>query len=324
MQNTNCKDNEIKKNVTNVHKTQKKATYLDDYPEWDYVKSDVVVGIPIIKNGNLCGPIHINKLQLVIRETCAFDSILQIVMCAFASHCTYKTAMMNTDNPLLLLAQDILQAGKLYAKHYTMRGQILSDVTFFERTKYSRHISMLNTNSNVAHLAEHLFRTIPSCTKTKICNDCKNSNVRQLPVVYIDVDIILRSGLSHIQRSIEEAASTQGTCTTCNKICIENIEYGSQIMIDLSILTDDQYIQSNNIEKQIYRISDVQSNLRINNKTYLLAGIISYKQYTKTGHYAAYTNNTNRWYKYDDMHKNKSNVKVEEIVTPHLIMYVQT
>lgn len=329
-QNTEDKNDEIKeqKPVTNIFKKQKKATYLNDYPEWDHVKSDTVVGIPLVKNGNLCRSVHINKLNLVVRDTCAFDSILQIVMCALASNCTYKSAMVNIDNRLLCLAQDILRQGKLNTKHYKMRGQILSEISIFEITKYSAQISALNANSNVAHLAEYLFRTIPSCIKIKSCDYCDKSNVRQLPLVNIDVNIILRNGLINIQQSIEEAVLMRGTCGTCKRTCTEATEYGSHIIIDTSILTDDNYLHDNNIEKHIYRIEDVQSNININDKTYLLVDIISYQQYVckrqinQTGHYVAYIINNNNWYKYDDINTRRQTVKVEEIITPHLIMYL--
>lgn len=82
--------------ITNLKKleyfTQRKskATYLDDYPDWNHTKSDHTVGIPILKNGSLCKTICIKNVYFIIRETCAFDSILQIAMFALASYNEYK------------------------------------------------------------------------------------------------------------------------------------------------------------------------------------------------------------------------------------------
>jgi len=129
----NIKNTDNKSTSSDHPEKQKKATYLDNYPDWDHLKSDVAVGIPLLKNGTICSSVCINKIHVVIRETCAFDSILQVVMYAFASYCAYKTAMMTADNPILTLAQDIIQSGKLCAKHYTLRGQILCATQFFKQ-----------------------------------------------------------------------------------------------------------------------------------------------------------------------------------------------
>lgn len=57
-----------------------RPNYLDSCPDWstDNVKS--AIGLPLIRNGNLCDPVVIDKQTIVVHETCAFDSILQIVV----------------------------------------------------------------------------------------------------------------------------------------------------------------------------------------------------------------------------------------------------
>jgi len=191
-----------------------------------------------------------NKIHVVIRETCAFDSILQVVMYAFALYCAYKTAMMTADNSILTLAQDIIQSGKLCAKHYILRGQILCATPIFQTMTYTRQISTLNVNCNATHLAEYLFQTTPSSTRTKICKECNKSIIRKLPLVSINVNVILQNDLCCIQQSIEKAVFTHGTCHTCKANTIESVEYGPHILIDTSILTDDAYLHAINVKKK--------------------------------------------------------------------------
>lgn len=161
----------------------------------------------MINNGSLCNSICINGVHFVVRETCAFDSILQVVMCALVSYNSYKDTMAETDNSLFILAQEILKSGKLKAKHYVSRGQILCDIPIFEKSTYTRKVSSLNANCNAAHLAEYLFMTTPSLIKTKICQKCNHSNIRNLTLVNIDVNVILQNGLNCIQQAIENATT---------------------------------------------------------------------------------------------------------------------
>jgi len=110
-------------------------------------------------------------------------------MYTFASYCVYKTAMMTTNNPILTLAQNIIQSGKLCAKHYTLRRQILCATLIFQTMTCTRQISTLNANCNAAHLAEYMFQTTPSCTRMKICKDCNKSIIHKLSLVSINVNV---------------------------------------------------------------------------------------------------------------------------------------
>jgi len=103
---------------------------------------------------------------------------------------------------------------------------------------------------------------------------------------------------------------------------IETVEYGPHILIDTSILTDDAYLHAINIKKKIFRLGDVQNIINIENQNYRLAGIVSYRECGNGGHYVAYVNNISNWNKCDDMHE-RYMVTTEEVITPHVIMFVK-
>ena len=87
---------------------------------------------------------------------------------------------------------------------------------------------------------------------------------------------------------------------------------------------DDAYIQTLiNVEKKIFRLGDIQNIINIKHQRYRLSGIVSYKNLGKSGHYVAYVNNIINWYKYDDMHDKRCIKSEEEIVTPHVIMFIR-
>jgi len=56
----------------------KKKSYLDKCPEWESIESTDTVFIPMMKNGNLCQPVKLQKETVMVRNTCAFDALLHI------------------------------------------------------------------------------------------------------------------------------------------------------------------------------------------------------------------------------------------------------
>ncbi|EZA60003.1 hypothetical protein X777_15666, partial [Ooceraea biroi] len=122
--------------------------------------------IPLLRNGSLCNATVVNSVQIVVRETCAFDSIFQITASGMGMHNNYKNTMetLHKTNLFIKLIIEVLKRGKITASDYCARATILCDIPIFSKTSYTRSISSLNTNFNVAHLAEHLFKNMPTCT----------------------------------------------------------------------------------------------------------------------------------------------------------------
>lgn len=68
-------------------KKRYKPTYLDKCPEWDYLKNIKSFNLPLIINGSKCKPLHMKREQLLtVQETCAFDSLLQIIASGIAAN----------------------------------------------------------------------------------------------------------------------------------------------------------------------------------------------------------------------------------------------
>lgn len=167
-----------------------KPTYLDKCSEWDFIKNSKSFNLPLVINGSKCRPIKQGQLIITVQETCAFDSILQLVVSATVAHAAYQTALQSSSNDIFRLAKSILEHGKLLSKHYNERASILQNLPLFHDTitTYTRNIKRLNCN--VAHLAEHLFKNEPSCIYNKSCS-CGAINSRQTITCNVNVDILL-------------------------------------------------------------------------------------------------------------------------------------
>jgi hypothetical protein len=116
---------------------------------------------------------------MTIQETCAFDSILQLIANGIAAHEAYRKAVQLSEG-IYQLARSILKNGKILSVYYDKRACILQDLPLFSNTikNYTRGIKRLHTNCNAAHLAEYLFDSEPSCVFTRSCS-CEDMHTRQ-------------------------------------------------------------------------------------------------------------------------------------------------
>lgn len=56
--------NQRKRKIDTNDKTyRKKFNYLDACADWDILQNGVAVGIPLMPNGNLCGPVHCDGIK---------------------------------------------------------------------------------------------------------------------------------------------------------------------------------------------------------------------------------------------------------------------
>lgn len=239
---------------------------------------------------------------MTVQETCAFDSLLQLVISRIAAHEMYRNEIESSSDCIFQLAKDILENGKIILIHYNKRASILQDIPLFSDAiiTYTRGIKRLNDNCNVAHLAEYIFKNEPSCVFNKSC--CVNLYIRVKLTCNINVNIILQEGLQLLQRVIDDLDKIRSKCRTCG--ADYQVSYGKYVIIDSSIFTDYRYV---------IRCLDVKHNLNsitkiitLNNINYILAGIIHYVQYgdNNNGHYIAFAYAGTYWYKYNDLKKN--------------------
>jgi len=72
-----------------------------------------------------------------------------------------------------------LHTDKIIQSHYNENTKILLNLSLFSDalTMYTRAISKLDANCNVAHLTIYLFMDVPSCRKT-IELSCTSSRTR--------------------------------------------------------------------------------------------------------------------------------------------------
>lgn len=301
---------------TSTLKKRSKPSYLDKCPEWDFLKNTKSFNLPVLINGSKCRPIKQGKSLMTVQQTCAFDSILQLVTNGLAAHATYRNAIQSSKG-IFQLARSILENGKILLKHYHERASILQDLSIFSDAikSYTRDIKRLNANCNTAHLTEYLFKDEPSCIFTKSCS-CSELHSRQTITHNINVDILLNEGLAHMERAIDDIKNIQSKCRTCGALAETTVTYGKHIIIDTSIFTDNRYKRTD----LKHNLNSIAKTILLNNTNYILTGVVHYIPHKN--HYIALAYTGKQWYEYNDLKKKRITINPNRDVTPHVIMYV--
>lgn len=259
---------------------RKKSNYLTPCADWDLITTNKAVGISLLKNGSVCNATTVGKEKIVIRETCAFDSIFQVVANGICMSDAYKTAMITSSNLFLKLIMDVLTRGKITANDYSTRATILCDIAPFVKKACTRNLYSLNANCNAAHLAEILFADIPSSTTTYNCDNCGHNYRRTSPTCNINVDVIIQYGLDNMQQAISDniIARKEATCNNCKEHVSRSISYGPHLIIDTSVLTDHNYIRNQDIHIK-YTLDNISKFVTVDDNNYTLSGVVTYSKY---------------------------------------------
>lgn len=302
-----------------LDKKRRKPTYLDKCPEWQFIKDTRISKLPIFINGNFCGPVNLGKTKLNIKKTCAFDSIIQLVMSGIATNHDYERNIKNCPNATIQLALKVIGSNKNpTSKSYLERANILSVVGLFSNQKNGRrstgHIEKLDAECNAAHLAEYLFTDVPSYTRSVSCQ-CGRKFVSDGVMLNVNVDILLCDGFNSMQLAVDEGLTRISTCRRCKRVNKECVTYGPHILIDMSVLTDERYTTRNpNLR---HDLDSIATTISLQGKIYVLAGIINWTP----GHYVAFVKCGLYWYEYNDIGPLRKSVTPKTQVAPHVILY---
>lgn len=344
---------------------KRKTKYLSPTPTWDSTNRITPKGIPILQNGNLCEPLYMTKKNVIVLQTCAFDSLVHIVTNSIAIYDGYKLISKDVTIPIFHIAHKILKKGKITNEIYKDRANILLDIanqdSYIFKYSQTRKVRTIDAKCNAAHLAEILFKEMPTY---KTLYECRNSeclfssNINYLTLA-INVDVILLNGMECLQKAVDDIQN-QNKLYSCQKCGTPNKvknQYGRNIIIDTSLITHTTYIDR--LKENLKLLKKTSKNRRsselqgiydsatfnknsedLNNRKisteFLLESIplsisVNDKIYRIGGivsyssqgeHYKSYLWQ-NKWYEYDDMSSSKRLPIKNEKICPHVLFYVR-
>jgi len=240
-------------------------------------------------------------------------------MSAIAIYSSYKQAIRTIDCKIIKLAEKILTDGKVTATVRVERARILRNVPIFQKSQYTRQLETINANCNAAHLAKYILH--PSYTRSLYCNTCKTRSERNFTFLNINVDIIFQKGPSHMQDAINSAINTNYICKNCKNPQDYDLIYGPHVLIDMSVLTDPNYIRSK-LHLDHIELNTISKRVEIQGNFYNLIGVIRYIAHTK-GHCTGIVYTGLKWYEYDDLSRKRISLQSTFKIIPHVLIYVR-
>lgn len=81
---------------------------MDKCPEWEFIKDTKVSQQLALQDGLFCDPVIFGKFWLNVRNTCAFNSLFQVIMNAIISNISQNNIIDKSENKTVQLAVNVL------------------------------------------------------------------------------------------------------------------------------------------------------------------------------------------------------------------------
>ena len=288
-------------------------TYLDTRPDWDpNAKTARSLGIGILVNGNLCTILTMSSKKTVVKNTCGFDSIMQIL-----AHSCYndnvRNNIENSEKQCFLFIREFLRKGPCNSI-YKMRALLLKTVEFFVKPTVVNNIQIIDAASNIAYLCEKVFIDIPSVITTSRCDICGSTSDRKSVLFPINHNTMQKCGVKDLQSLIMTDTNFQQRC--CDKHVHIKYSYGLFIFIEISYEDSSRRVLLNEFPLTLQIEADI----------YVLAGVVPHyggSSMTSLGHYTALINQQDRWFEYDDLRNKPKYIQQMLASKAHLCIYVK-
>ncbi|EFN80653.1 hypothetical protein EAI_03572, partial [Harpegnathos saltator] len=268
-------------------------------------KKHITLGV--LLNGNICPVLKVGSNNIIVKNTCGFDSIVQIL----AAACVYdkfKVFIDTATTNAFKFIKSFVQLGSTKII-YKMCAKILKSVTCFLKDIEMSNILKVDACSNVINLCEYVFPENYSYIEIRTCQTCGNIKMIKKCILSINEEILYQHGYAKIVDAIKEGRIVNLRCNKCDEVRIMSVSYGAQLFIESSIMTD---------------LDDIPYSIKLNEQHFTHAGCVVYHGQSSemsVGHYTAYVCNSTNWIEYDDLlRKPKKCVKPKSDV--NLCIYV--
>lgn len=273
-------------------KNRKRSSYLTKNSEWlhiDLQQKASVVPIGILRNGNCSSlkPIKIDKQNIILSNTCAFDSFLQIWCCSYCDNTKFEKTESSNGYLSKLTTQMIKQIG---AKAYYFRCLIL--LKLFPKIEHLPNgISHITTECTIESLIRKLCsggELYHSYVETIRCQKCYHT--RMLPISVVPLTIMSTESVNELQGSLDTYFSERNhrkICVkpNCNGHASSKLDHNNMyIFIEITVET----------RIPLVKLNDIPSKVKVNNLIYKLAGLVAYSGPSESvnhkviGHFTAY------------------------------------
>lgn len=226
----------------------------------------------------------INRKYYSMINTCAFDTLVQVLSNAYACSEEYQNftnAAKNTYKLFEIIAN--LVRDQVTVQTYRKRALLLNQIFKSRPGKMKNHF-ITDTRTTVTYLASTLLRKWPSAEEIRSCNSCSRKVRRPRTIMTLNIDL----------HQIDFASAITETLYSSAKVC-ESDECGSTDVV-VDVVPGKQLLFETATTKKPYdlicKFENITKDILITGKKYFLRGIIEFRapnsdDVSAMGHYVA-------------------------------------
>lgn len=286
--------------------------------------------IGLIQNGNKSKfkSIILDDGSYVLSNTCAFDSVIQILAVAYCDSVEYKSYVdeKKNVNELWHLVSTVLRDG-LTVQTYRKRAKILKQ--FYPVEPMFNGVGYLSVEQAVDNLLIKLLGDDESVEIVRRCSSCgyEHKEKNQCITVCVQEKYLTNRLLDNLLTTEINHLYDTTNCKSCSRDMIANPQFGKHIffnMINLNNTIDSPFTVMS------LRLNHIPKHLNISELSYYLRGSVTtpdnqqeITSHTLIGHYHAHTyrNPMNIWQLYDDIKDKVHTLHENSQVNVQFIMY---
>lgn len=284
---------------------KRKRNYLEPDPtilkHEDTKAKNSVLGI--LRNANCLSlkAVQINDAFYTFKNTCAFDSIIQILFCAYTDSIAYSEFInKNANKTVFELIKNGVRDG-ITVQSYRKRGKILLDIFKKETRKENPKHFYVDAATTVYRLLNEIFQEYPSMEETFTCNSCATVSNFIKTVITVHQS---HNTIEYFLDSLKNEFNIKKKCSRCGSTGVKHTKLNSHLFFELmwSCLKPQNNLD---IKGELFKIPEVISLL---GKNYFLRGAISFipplgESINSIGHYLAFCwrIHNKKWEKHDDL-----------------------
>ena len=296
--------------------SKKRGKYLqpDPYIKFVHQRPTGQQSKAILKNGNLQKTrVTLNKIKTRIKNTCPFDSLLEILSSAYSNIQEFQQYLNQATAGKR--ENDLFNLAILYARRgvcndiYVIRAEIIHRLIIGKEKPIP---STIDCDYNIARLFEKLSTQYNYSSKFEFkCSSCNYQETRLSQTETVHSFDVLNNGIQNLNSSLLRLFSDRKglVCIKCkNNTAERKVELGNYLVFDTEYLFIEQLqkniLQENFKEHILCDLKDIPVFLNIKGQNYVLCGVVEFIPPLingGTGHYVAYCRTvTNRWNVKDD------------------------
>ncbi|CAH2084305.1 unnamed protein product [Euphydryas editha] len=281
----------------------------------------------LLRNGNKTGPVKFKGTRWTALNTCAFDTLAQILFTAAIDNNSYNEFITNSDLPIFKFVKYFIKFGAtqgVYENRMSILNPIYAKKNIEKDNTKIEIAPKINCTDNITKLWNILFKDKPSAIESTVCsNSLCRVYTRALPSITANHKIITRQGFTALERALEFYHQIYNVhCRFCYKPIATCFTVPQQsLFIELDI-------RDNQSKVKMCRLSElpIHLNLKLKNDDgseahlrYRLSGVVAYV----TGHYLAYCRRVGgNWEMYNDLSTKPESASGHVKVEPHGAFYI--